>query len=431
MKYNIQRPWLTLDPWQKEYIAAKGNTFLLCGRQSGKSAAASIKFGEKAAKTANSTILMIAYTEKQAFLLFDKTLQYLLYKYPYLVHSKGKDKPTQHQITLKNKSKIMCYAAGKSGFGLVGYTITDLVIDEAADMNRQIFTLLTPTLSVTGGTIHLLSTPRGKQGYFYECSDDASLGDKIMKDFKRFYVSAEDCPRHSKDFLDAEKARMTELEYAQEYLAQFLDELMRLFSDELIDKCCKLRRNTPQGGRFYLGMDIAGLGDDDTTFEIIHKRDNDNYEQVESIVDRKALTTQTSQKAIDLHKTYKFRRIGVDDGGVGFGVWCELLNNETTRAKTIALNNSKRVSDAKKGTTKLMKEEMYFTLKSLMEHRRIRLLDDADVKFSLKSVQWENVIKEGEKSKIRIFGRDNHIVEGLIRASWLAYQDKVLNIWAV
>ena len=66
MNYNILKPWLTLDNWQKEYINAKGNTFLLCGRQSGKSAAASVKFATKAANVPNSTILMISFTEKQA-----------------------------------------------------------------------------------------------------------------------------------------------------------------------------------------------------------------------------------------------------------------------------------------------------------------------------------------------------------------------------
>lgn len=423
MKYNLLKPELSLDPYQKEYIEAEGNTLLLCGRQSGKTTAASIKFARKAAKKANSTILMIAYTEKQAYNLFFKTLMYLRRKHQFLLIEKGKDKPTQHRLQLKNGSKILCYAAGQTGLGLVGYTITDLVVDEAASMNRQIFTLLTPTLSVTKGTINLLSTPRGKEGYFYECS--------LRDDFKKFYVNAEDCPRHSKEFLIAEKSRMTDLEYRQEYRAEFLDDLKRLFPDELLDKCNTGKREGLKTGRVYLGMDIAGLGEDVSSFEIIRKISNDKYIHIESITTEKTYTTQTSKKAIELHEEYKFRRIGIDDGGLGFGVFSELLNNDKTKRRVVALNNSSRATDAEDGTKKLLKEEMYFNLKSLMEHGRITLLDDDEVRDSLASVQWELVEKEGFKKRLAIHGRNTHVCEGIIRAAQLAYQDKVLNIWAV
>jgi len=54
MKYDILRPWLTLDPWQKKYIETEGNCFLLCSRQSGKTAAMSIKFGKRAVEKKKS-----------------------------------------------------------------------------------------------------------------------------------------------------------------------------------------------------------------------------------------------------------------------------------------------------------------------------------------------------------------------------------------
>ena len=82
--YDIFRPWLTLDKWQEDYINEKGNCFLLCGRQSGKTAAASIKFGKRAATNTNQISMMIAYTERQAYDLFFKTLMYLRALYPYM-----------------------------------------------------------------------------------------------------------------------------------------------------------------------------------------------------------------------------------------------------------------------------------------------------------------------------------------------------------
>lgn len=429
MKYDILKPWLSLDDWQKKYIETEGNCFLLCGRQVGKSTAASIKFGKRAAKRPNRLILMIAYTEKQAYNLFFKTLQYLQAVYPMML-MKGKDRPTQHIIKLRNGSKIMCFAAGTTGLGLVGYTITDLVIDEAAAMNREIFIMLSPTLSVTGGSMDLLSTPRGKEGFFYECSDDYSLGDKILPNWTRFYVSAEDCPRHSKEFLDQEKVRLTSLEYAQEYLARFLDEFKRVFSDELIKRVCSLSRSpfTP-GKTYFMGVDVARLGKDLSTFEILEKVNKDYLEQKESLTTEKTRINQTISKILELEERYKFKRIYIDDGGVGGGVFDYLLTFDKTRNKVEAINNSsKSLTKDDKHRKKILKEDLYNNLLVLMEQGKIKLLDDADVKASLASVQYEDVIRPGKETFTKIYGNDTHIAEGIIRAAW-CIKDKHLNIW--
>jgi len=428
--YDLNQPWLTLDNWQKEYIKTEGNTFLLCGRQAGKSAAASIKVGKLAVTKPKSTILMISYTEKQAFLLFSKCLNYLTAMHPNLIYAKGKYHPTQHKIMLKNGSLILCYAAGTHGLGLVGHTITDLFVDEAHLINRSVFIQLTPTLSVTKGTINLLGTAGECEGYFYECSDDLGLGAKIRDDFTRFYVSAEDCPRHTKEFLDNEKKTMSELEYAQQYLAQFTDKIRRLFPDELLDKCCVAKRSEDKEGKNYLGMDIAGLGEDLSTFEIVSKISSDKIVQRENITRSKKFTFEISGEAIELNKIWKFKKIGIDDGGVGFGVFSELFNEPSTKDKVVALNNASRPANAEKGTRRLLKEEMYITLRRLMEQDKIKLLNDSEVIYSLKTIQWENVIKEGQTTKKRIFGRETHITEGIIRAVYLAAQDKTLNLWA-
>ena len=70
---------INLDPWQKEFIATKGDKILCCGRQVGKTEICAIDAAEYALKPDNPhPILMTAPTERQARLLFDKTLQYLL-----------------------------------------------------------------------------------------------------------------------------------------------------------------------------------------------------------------------------------------------------------------------------------------------------------------------------------------------------------------
>ena len=58
--YDINRPWLTLDSWQKEYIYTdkNANCFLLCGRQVGKTTAMSIKAVELCIKHFKKGVLL-------------------------------------------------------------------------------------------------------------------------------------------------------------------------------------------------------------------------------------------------------------------------------------------------------------------------------------------------------------------------------------
>jgi hypothetical protein len=422
MEYNLTKPWLTLDPWQAEYIATTDNCFLLTGRQCGKSTAMSIKAGELAVHNSNQDILIVAYTEKQAYELFSKTLNYLEARYGYAL-CVGREKPTKHEIRLKNNSIIRCHACGQTGSGLRGFSLTHLFMDESAPMNREIFTSLMPALSVTGGKVDVSSTPRGKEGFFYECS--------LRDDFKKFYVSAEDCPRHKKEFLEQQRKSMSELEYAQEFLAVFLDELRRIFPDELIKKCCILKRTMQNKNRdFYLGVDVARMGEDLSTFQIVKRTDNDNIEQIESLSTSKQLITQTTEKILDLNKIYDFKEIGVDGSGVGAGVFDILIKEDAVKRKTKSLENSTKPLN-KDGTKskKVLKEDMYLTLLNYMEKGKIKLLDDDDLILSLKSMQYEYVSKEGRETRFRIFGAYSHHVEGLIRAVWLISQDKSLNIW--
>ena len=417
--YDINRPWATLDNWQKEYIfntPPNQDCFLLTGRQVGKTTAMSIKAVELCLKhfKKGEYILICSITEKQAYHMLAKALAYAKEKYPRMI-KKGKDKPTMHRLLFKNGTGIFCYAAGLTGEGLRGYTIKKLMIDEGSRMSDEFFISVTPMLSVIKGSMDIASTPAGKKGFFYERSKD--------KTFKKFYISAEDCPRHTKDFLEREKQRLPKLAYAQEYLAVFIDELKRLYSDKLINKICTLKRKEliSRASRYYLGVDVAGWGKDECTFEVIEKTDSGKMHHRENIIEKRNLTTDTTQKIWDLNKIYKFKSIGVDDMGVGFGVFSELLASEETKRKTVALNNASRPVN-KDGTKskKLLKEEMYFNLLTLMEKEEILLLNDDEVRLSLSSIQYEDN---------KIFGSYTHVAEGLIRAAWLAKKDKTLKVF--
>jgi len=418
VEYNINKPWLSLDEWQKAVLDTEGNVVLRSGRQVGKSTVVSVKAGEFAMNNPHKQILVVAAVERQAFLLFDKILAYLHDNYRKYI-KKGKDRPTRSRISLTNGAIIRCLPTGLSGYGIRGYTIDLLIADEAAFIPEEVWTAITPMLAITRGKMILLSTPFGREGYFYRCFND--------KTFTSFHVSSEDCLRKDVEFLKNEKERMSTLQYAQEYLGEFIDELRQFFPTELIRKCMKLKRNDNinKSGKYYLGVDVARMGEDETTFEIVEKLGNGTFVQVGNEVNKKTLTTETYRTIIAMDSRYKFRQIFIDDGGMGVGVFDMLLENNHTKRRVEAINNSSRPLDEEgKRKKKTMKSDIYNNLLMLMETNKIALLDDPEIFLSLKSVQYEYT----DDKKIKIFGNYTHIADGLVRAAW-ASKNKSLNIF--
>jgi hypothetical protein len=175
------------------------------------------------------------------------------------------------------------------------------------------------------------------------------------------------------------------------------------------------------------------MGDDLITHEVIMKVDNEHLVQVDSIIEKKKLTTETERKIVELENIWDFVYIGIDAGSgtLGVSVLDHLLELPETMHKVIDINNRERLLDRDGNSKKkILKEDLYDNLRALMERGFILLLDDDEVKESLKSIQFEPVIEHNMVSDVRIFGHDSHVVEGLIRAAWLAHTDKTLDLWA-
>ena len=342
----------------------------------------------------------------------------------------GKDKPTKSRVKLKNGSEILSLPTGLDGHGIRGLTIDLLIADEAAFIPYNVWSAVTPMLATTKGQIILLSTPFGKgtkdePNYFYERYNDSA--------FTQFHISSEDCPRIDKSFLAREKERMSNTQYSQEYLGEFVDELMQFFPTHVIQKCMVLEKRNPKTNRKYLGIDIARLGGDETTFVsveenmgIVYQFDQDIYTQT--------YITDTARMTLELDKKYMYRKIYIDDGGIGAGVYDILRETEQTKRKIKAINNSTRLADYEPGNNvpkvtdteprkKLMKEAIYANLLSLMEKEKIRLLSSPELLLSLKSIQYEYL----DNGKIRIYGNYSHLAEALVRAAW-CIKDKTLNV---
>ena len=432
---------MILDDWQKEILETKGNILLCSGRQVGKSTIIAARDGERAARNNKESILIISATERQAEELFIKVLNYLEENYRHLIRA-GKFRPTKHTIQLKNGSIIRCLPTGMAGTGIRGFTITKLTADEAAFIPNDVWGAVTPMLLTTCGTMDLLSTPHGKgeDNYFYKSYKNEN------GDFKVFHINSEEVITNRKIspswtvqqregalmHLEKEKRRMSKLEYAQEYMGEFTEKLRQFFSDEIIKKCWILKRTAEiNSGKNYLGVDIARMGEDESTFEVISE-DNNRYRQIENEITTKTLTTETEKKILELMEKFNIKKIGLDAGAgtLGVSILDHLLETKA-RNKVIALNNRAMSMDPDgKKKQKLFKEDLYNNMLGMMERGELKLLDDDEVLLSLKSIQFEYVTTPNKLTKLRIFGSYSHVAEGLIRACWVAKKEKTLNLWA-
>jgi hypothetical protein len=417
---------MKLDKWQEDVLACKGNICICSGRQVGKSTVISMRAGLSAVQNKKTQILVIAAVERQAYLLFEKILAYLHENHKKMI-KKGKDRPTKTTLKLTNGSVIRCLPTGQSGYGIRGFTIDDLYADEAHFIPEDVWAAVTPMLATTGGRQNLLSTPdltKGKSGYFYRCTSDP--------DFTYFSISSPEVaenreePQRS-DMLGhyaKERKRLSKRKFAAEYLGQFVDAMSQFFPNDWIEKvCCIQKENIVWGvGKNFLGVDIAGMGKDESTFEVL-KDMGKVATQVLHETTTKTRTTETTQKILHLEKQWKFKKIGVDDGGMGVGVFDQLLRENSTRRKVVALNNASRSIERDGRRKRLLKEDMYNNLLVMGERGELKLYDNDEIKQSLRSI-----CVDLEEDKFRLTGSYSHITEGLIRAAWL-YKEKGLNIW--
>jgi hypothetical protein len=322
--------------------------------------------------------------------------------------------PTQTKIILKNGSKIYSLPAGHTGALIRGLTVDLLIADEAAYINEMVWNAVLPMLSVSRkmrgfGRIILLSTPFGKGGYFYDCCHD--------NDFLHIRFTSEQCTRIDKAFLLKERQRMTKSEYAQEYLAEFIDEWNQFFSTDLIKKRMTfLEWDTKELDpikNYYLGVDIARYGGSENAFVVAEMNRHNEIRIVKALTTQRVAITDTIGRIKDLDKTFNFRKIFIDDAGVGGGA-SDLLKEDLGR-KVVEMNNSKRSLDRlDERRVRILKEDMYSNALVLMEAGKVELINDLMLAKSLKSIVYEYT----SEGRVKLFGNYSHLCEAFVRACW-------------
>jgi hypothetical protein len=104
-----------------------------------------------------------------------------------------------------------------------------LLVDEASRVEDSLYYAIRPMLSVSGGSLMMLSTPYGRRGVFFEEWTNGT-------GWRRFEIPATEVPRISPGFLEEERRSLPERVYQQEYCCRFLGTDDEVFREDLVEQ---------------------------------------------------------------------------------------------------------------------------------------------------------------------------------------------------
>jgi hypothetical protein len=213
------------DPWQEDLLRSSSERILLnCSRQSGESTMPAVMALHRALYHPGSLVPCLAPALRQSQELFGKIAGF----YRDLgrpVAPRGKRKLS---LELENDSRIITLPGSEKTIrGFSGAAL--LLVDEASWVDDGLYYAIRPMLTVSGGSLMMLSTPYGKRGVFYE---EWTGG----HGWERYEVLASRCPRISEGFLEQERASLPPFIFRQEYECSFEEIEDQVFTTDLIDR---------------------------------------------------------------------------------------------------------------------------------------------------------------------------------------------------
>lgn len=221
-----RRMGLDPDPWQAEVLRSRATQIILnCSRQAGKSTVSSVLAAHTALYEPGAPVLLLSPSLRQSSELFRKVKVGLG-----ALGAAAVDLTTDNALSVElgNGSRILSLP-GKEGTirGFSGVRL--LIVDEASRVPDALYQAVRPMLAVSGGRLVLLSTPFGKRGFFHH--EWAHGG----RSWHRVEVTAHQCPRIPRAWLDKERAAIGDWWFEQEYLCQFKETTDQVFGyDEVM-----------------------------------------------------------------------------------------------------------------------------------------------------------------------------------------------------
>jgi hypothetical protein len=212
------------DPWQQDLITSTDDRILICAsRQVGKSTTTAMVAVNEALDDPG-LIIVASPSLQQSGELFLKIKETLKVVKPAVEF----EDESARRLRLSNNSRIVSLSGNESTAR--GYSGPKLIlIDEASRCSDELFAALTPMLAASGGRLIALSTPNGRQGFFFNAWQNGGDG------WRRFRIPATECPRISHQFLEEQLREMGPTRFASEFCCEFIDSDEAYFSSKLIE----------------------------------------------------------------------------------------------------------------------------------------------------------------------------------------------------
>ncbi len=312
-------------PYQQHLLNDKSKRIIACmARQTGKTTTIATKAIHYAYTNPKTTTLIISPSLRQSIIMFDKILA-LTTQNPLL--TKSITRKTRTTIELTNNSRIIALPCSENL--LRGYTAQLAICDEAAFIPEKTITqIIFPMLSTTNGTAIFLSTPWGKDHFFYRAFVNPAYS--IHK------IKSAECPLITPKFLEEMRQNMTREAYLMEYEAEFIEALNSYFSQDLIRKCVELaeklglelclsiERDFPHG-EYYAGVDFGKL-QDHSVLAVVKVEDNTIKLFYVYEFPLETTYTQVIGHLARANEKFSFQKTLVDQSGVGEPILEEIRN---------------------------------------------------------------------------------------------------------
>ena len=224
-------PWaeriagLTLDPWQCDVLLSVSPRLLLnATRQSGKSTVAALK----AARTVleGGLAVVVSPSLRQSSFLFRKLSRHLV------ASEVAFRRETMTEVELVSGGLAVSLPGDRPAM-LRGLSLRHdgpavLIVDEASRVRDELWATISPMLAAAPAAQQiLLSTPAGASGEFHRAWSS-------NEDWERVQITADQCPRISAAHLAAERIRLGDALYRQEYFGAFVSAPGSVFDAEVL-----------------------------------------------------------------------------------------------------------------------------------------------------------------------------------------------------
>jgi len=411
---------LKLFWYQKKILRSKANRILLnISRQTGKSSIAIIMAIHHAVTNHNRQILIISRSQEQSSDLLRKLTKVVMdseLKADVVLNSTTK-------LSFKNGSLIASLPTSEAT--IRGYAPHLVILDEAAMFpDDELFAAVRPMLAATHGRLVLMSTPKGKRGFFWNmfnkwCEQvDAEVFNMpyiITASAVELYgldpslVGTITCPLHDLEFYDIEREQMTSIKFKQEYESRFVDESDAWFPYEMFMPLMRdniLKYDGDPEKEYFIGIDWGQVADS-TVVAVVEREEISNKTYFKVIVLKEFFQSKHSVSMdyiYDINSRFNISG-GLSDLGGG-RAQTEELEDKGMQIEGIALSQQSKI-------------DILSCMRKLMEQRALELPKNEKLERQLHSFSY-SIGKSGRYLLHHSKGEHDDMVDAIGLALWAA-----------